>query len=115
MAVNLLTATGVERVRLYTGSPATTGTNLYTVATGTQVRVGQLLVCNVTTGVVALSFRCTLAGASSAQSWVSNHNIQANDTVFLNFKQVIEPGDVLNATQSVADALTLTLSGELYR
>lgn len=100
-------------VRLGQTQPGVGATTVYTVPGGRSAIVKELVVCNVTTGQVALSASLCLAGATpgDANRVVKDAVLDPKATVIFTFDQVLPAGGFVSATASAAASLTITASG----
>lgn len=116
MAVNIVNITTLNRVRLYSGQPGTTGSTLYTVPSGTDVKVSEVVITNTMGASATVSLYVVPSGQTygAANSILTNLVVAANAVVVMDMSVYMTSGDFLAAVQSTANAVTLTISGETY-
>jgi hypothetical protein len=87
-------------------------TNLYTVPSAKYVISTDLLMHNTTSADTIVNIYFVNSGGKRALSnQVISHTITAKNTIVLNLKGVLEVGDMIQAEQVTANAITLYLSG----
>lgn len=89
---------------LYRGSAPTTSTTLYTVPASTKTLVNSFVITN--TASADASYSILMDGVTVAASAV----VTANDSVIIEFKQVLEAADILAGFAS-ASTVNFSVSG----
>lgn len=108
--------------RLYEGQPGTTVGTLYTApgyASGSPYQGGataqsrRMIVCNTTAAAATLTLYIVPSGGSAGVTNLQFNavSIAAGQTQIFDLQQELNPGDTIQALQSTASALTVTLSG----
>lgn len=89
---------------LYRGSAPTTSTTLYTVPSSTTTLVNSFIVTN--TASAAATYSILMDGVEVA----SGASVDPNDSVLIEFKQVLDAADILAGFAS-ASTVTFSVSG----
>lgn len=99
--------------RLDQRQAATTDTTHYTVGAAKSAIVKEIVVCNTTSGQVAIwvSFCASGATVGDANRVINNEVIPANSTVIFAFSQVLATGGFVSCKAAAATSLTTTISG----
>lgn len=116
MAVNLATITTLTRARLYQGQPASSAATVYTVPATTDVAVKSVVLCNTTANPNTVTLYLVPSGATAgvANAVLSGFQVPGNSTTVVDLTAYMTTGDFLAALQGVANAVTVTISGETY-
>lgn len=112
--------------RLYEGQPGTTEATLYTApayASGSPYQAGatalakRLIVCNTTASAATLTLYLVPSGGTAgvANMLFNALSVAAGTTQILDLEQSMNPGDFIAGLQSVAAALTVSLSGATFQ
>ena len=98
---------------LYRGQPGNTSTTLYTAPAATTTIVTHIAICNVTATDTTFSIANVPNGASEtdANRFHKTSTVMPSETLYIDLAMVLETGDSLRATCSVAAALTFVISG----
>jgi hypothetical protein len=105
-----------EPIEVYQGQPADgAGTTLYTVATGYQLVLKEVVIANATAASKTITLRVRRAGATSdaTRSLLEAVAIEANKSIVLALSTVVAAAGILTGIASAASSVTLTISGEL--
>ena len=116
MAVNIVTITTLNRIRLYSGQPATSEGTLYAVPANTNAKVTEVIITNTSSGSATVSLSAVPSGGSAGAGnrLFANLSVDANSLVILDMSVFLDTGDFLSAVQATSGAITLTISGETY-
>lgn len=114
MAVNLLAAATINRVKLYQGQPGTSDAALYTAPGSTDVKVNSIVICNTTASPATLTLNVRTGAVGATNRILSAFSVAGNDTVTLETPVMLTAADVISGLQGTASALTVTISGETY-
>ena len=88
----------------------TTTTTLFTVPTGHQYAIKQIIVCN-TDGVERLVTLAKGSAATAENCFVYRLPMAFNDTVVLDTALVLEAGETIQGLSDTADKVTVTITG----
>lgn len=111
---------------LYQGQPGTGEATIYTApayasgspyTSGSTSLVKRVVICNTSAAAATLTlYRVPSGGSAGVTNMVLNaFSVAATDTQILDLEQEMNPGDFLAALQSVAGALTVTISGATFQ
>lgn len=116
MAVNIVDIATLSRQRLYQGQPGTTAATLYTVPASTDVRVTEIVLCNVTATEATVSLSAVPSGGTAGLTnrLVDTLPVAPHETVVIGLSTYLTAGDFLAALQGTAAAVTCTICGETY-
>jgi hypothetical protein len=116
VAVNIVTITTLNRVRLYGGQPGTSEGTLYMVPASTNARVTEVVVTNTSASPATISLSAVPSGGSAgaANRLMAGVSIDGNGVTILDMSVYLGTGDFLSAVQGTPGAITLTISGETY-
>ena len=116
MPVNIMAATSITRVQMYSGKPGTTDTTLYTVPASSTAKVTQLVICNTTATAATLDFSIIPPAGTTdgTHKLLSAYSVAANDVVIVDLAQYLDAAGFLSAKQGTSGSLVLTVSGEVY-
>ncbi len=105
---------GTAEGTIYT-SPAYAGGSLYTAGSTTIVK--RVVICNTTATAATLTmYLVPSGGTAGVTNMILNAlSVAASTTQILDLEQEMNPGDFLAALQSVAGALTVTISGATFQ
>ena len=116
MAVNIVSITTLNRIRLYSGQPGTSEATLYTVAASTNAKVTEVVITNTSSAAATVSLSAVPSGGSAgaANRLLSGLSVDANSVVIMDMSVFLDTSDFLSAVQTTSGAITLTISGETY-
>jgi hypothetical protein len=116
VAVNIAQIATLRRQRLYQGQPGTSVATLYTVPASTDVKVTEVVLCNVTGADATVTLSAVPSGntAGVTNRLVDTLPVAAHETAVISLSTYLTTGDFLAALQGTSGAVTVTVSGELY-
>lgn len=116
MAVNIVTITTLNRVRLYGGQPGTSEATVYTVPGSTNAKVTEVIIANTAASAATVSLSAVPSGGTAgvANRLFASLSINGNSIVVMDMSVFMDTGDFLSALQGTSGAITLTISGETY-
>lgn len=91
--------------KIYIGSPETSNATLYTVPASTKTIIKSITIANITTSDATLTLK------AGGQSLLTANVITAGNLTTINDVGILEPGDLIEASQGTANAITLWVSG----
>jgi hypothetical protein len=84
----------------------------YTVATGLQAIVKEIILCNTDTGAITVTLNYLKTGGTLAKGTIlSAYSIAAGETKILSLSSVLNAADTIKGLASTADKVTLYVSG----
>src|SRR6266568_712608 len=116
MAVNIVSITTLNRIRMYTGQPGTSEGTLYTVPASTNAKVTEVLIANTSAASASVSLSAVPSGGSAGNTnrLFTALSVDGNAVVIMDMSVFLDTGDFLSAVQTTSSAITLTISGETY-
>lgn len=116
MAVNIADIASLSRQRLYQGQPGTSVATLYTVPASTDVRVTEIVLCNVTASAATVSISAVPSGGTAGVTnrLIDTLPVAAHETAVIGLSTYLTTGDFIAALQGTSGAVTCTISGETY-
>jgi hypothetical protein len=99
---------------LYTGQPATTlGTLVSAIATGVQVKVQNVILCNTTGAAATITlYKVPSAGTAGVTNAIlSSFSVAASDTVVIDLDMNLVEGHTIQGLQGTAGAITVDING----
>jgi hypothetical protein len=115
-AVNLVTATTINRITLYQGQPTTSATTLYTVPAATTAKIASIVISNTTGTAATITLDMVPSGGTTGATHrlLTAVPVPANATTVLDSVIYMSTGDFIAGLQGTSSALTVTISGETY-
>ena len=116
MAVNIVTITTLNRVRLYGGQPGTSEATLYTVPASTNAKVTEVIIANTSSSPATVSLSAVPSGGTAGVTnrLFASLSVNGNSIVVMDMSVFLGSGDFLSGIQATSGAITLTISGETY-
>jgi hypothetical protein len=116
VVVNIAQIATLRRQRLYQGQPGTSVGTLYTVPASTDVKVTEIVLCNVTGTNATVSISAVPSGGTAGVTnrLIDTLPVAAHETAVISLSTYLTAGDFLAALQGTSGAVTATVSGETY-
>lgn len=103
------TQPGTAATTLYT-APAATNNTTQNGFVGATAKLESVTICNTTSSTTA-SLNLGVNGADGPHALLTGFTMQGNDTVTMDFSEWLQPGDTIQALQSVAGNFTVHCNG----
>jgi hypothetical protein len=91
--------------QLYAGTPATTGTDYYTVPANTTTVIKNIVLVNTTGSSATITLQVAYKDVISA------YTVNAKDTVVIDLSLVMTAGQKITISQGTANAINVFISG----